>query len=80
MTRWERFKHWLGWHGEGVEWLDGRIFTNGWYQRTYYCPHCGTIFHEGNVNWETRQSRLSLTQLRNERDAERERMNKALGL
>lgn len=73
MTRWERIKHRLGVHGE-AEWLDGRVWATGWYRHTYYCSQCNVIFHEGNVNWETRQSRLSLSQLRAERDAERERI------
>lgn len=70
----ESFKHKLGFHGKDVEWLDGRTWAAGWYQRTYHCPRCNVIFHEGNVRWDTRQSRMSLSQLRTERDAELNRV------
>jgi len=78
MTRWERIKHRLGVHDINAEWLDGRIFEGGRFQRTYYCPQCDRIFHTGNVYWETRQERLSLSQLRVERDEGRRSMQRLL--
>ncbi len=79
MTCWEWIKHWIGLHGDDAEWLDGRTFIDGSYLRTYYCPTCKVVFHQGNGwAWNPRQLRLSYEQLKAERDAGRNAMMRIL--
>lgn len=76
---WERVKHWIGIHSDNAEWLDGRIFADGSYLRTYYCPDCKVVFHRGTAwGWNPRQTRMSYEQLKAERDAGRNAMARIL--